>query len=260
MSLWAGDPVGVGLSLNGIAVSRGGRIERLVRAPPSPETADSQEWSSALSVALNGVGRRAKLRWTLAPGLLRWMTVDAPSGTTCLRELRAYAESRFEDHFGEPPLRWAICGDWRASGTSLCSALPLGLAQAIERKMPAMSWSVASSMDRAMTVSGGSPRGERVIWIEIVGGCATILWLDRGRARRAIKVMVDEHHPWERVEAEVLRAPIGHHDGWAVNWISPSAPSVAARLPWVRRTLPAGRSAMTSLTPECWAASLGELA
>jgi hypothetical protein len=76
-------------------------------------------------------GRSANL--ILSDELVRMWTVKPPAGATCMADLVAAAELRFQSLFGHSTSGWNIAADWDAERTFLAVAMPLALQDELER-------------------------------------------------------------------------------------------------------------------------------
>lgn len=255
MSRSGDDAVGIGVCSTGLAMARGGSIERRHAAPSKPERASASDWNESLSATVAGM--KGQVRVTLAPSLLRWMVLEPPAGVRGLSELRRYAALRFEDIFAEAAQDWAIRGDWRATAACLCVALPAGLAEALDEPKRGLVQHISTSAERTLSLAGADALPADYVWVEVVGGFGTIFWVRQGGVARVAKVRVDERHPFARIRSELQRTAVERSDEESIHWATPS--SVAADVPvsWTQHRPLTGIATATDAEPACWAALLG---
>lgn len=80
-------------------------------------------------IDLIGISPKHHIGWILAPSLARSWIQTPPLQTASLAELHAVAQARANQLFGRASSRiastqWAVTGDWHASQSFLCAAMP----------------------------------------------------------------------------------------------------------------------------------------
>lgn len=122
MSPWRPEPVLLGISASHAAI-RGidATIERL--------DGGLAAW---LAQQHNAIPRKQPWRVGFSTEVSRHWLLTPPPGLSSLAELQAFATTRFQALFGEPPTDWHITADWHASHPFLCAALPLRLTSPLD--------------------------------------------------------------------------------------------------------------------------------
>ena len=169
-------------------------------ASPAPDWA---EWRQGLAGVVPG-----RARVTIAADLVRWWTVEAPRGTRSLDELRQVAALRFEQLFDRPSSEWALVGNWSAGASSVCCAVPQGLAAGL--RQAGDGWrllDVAPTATRLRQRSGPAPepRDAPWIWASLLLDRATLWWHRRGEVFKVGTLAVDSADPWRRIVEELHR-------------------------------------------------------
>ncbi|MGQ5524495.1 hypothetical protein ACUHMQ_14720 [Chitinimonas sp. PSY-7] len=83
---------------------------------------------------------RPHLRLTIADPLARFWLVQPPANISSLATLRAVAQARFQQLFGESANSWRIEADWAGDRPFLACALPAALCTAVEQLAQRRGW------------------------------------------------------------------------------------------------------------------------
>lgn len=140
MSRWLRNAclVGVGLrEVVGIEPRHGGKpADVLAVASLDPAISggmpEVRNWGAPLATVMADLARKVKtVDVSVADDWVRYWRVEAPDGLGGMGELRALAQSRFEELFGATSADWVVEADWQASGSMLASAMPRELVEAL---------------------------------------------------------------------------------------------------------------------------------
>lgn len=134
------DVFALGLSASELALVRreaGGGIRTEIATVGAP-AAQSASLKAAMDSLIQtaGVTSSQLSSVTLGAGTLRHFAMEPPAGIRSLGELRLVATGRCAQIFGGSPEDWAVTGDWRASGSFLCAALPTWVDMALRSCFP----------------------------------------------------------------------------------------------------------------------------
>jgi len=104
----------------------------------APTSAQPAALKAAVGSLLNGASITASnvSAITLGAGTLRHFAMEPPAGIRSLPELRLVATGRCAQIFGGAPEDWIVTGDWRASGSFLCAAVPAWVDSALRSCFP----------------------------------------------------------------------------------------------------------------------------
>jgi hypothetical protein len=128
VSRWWSEPAALGVSAEGVAWQRS-RDAALEDRTAANREALSAAAGEAIHMLADSGGKR--LRIVFADDLAcHWIT-SPPEGLQSLAELRAVAELRCAELFGDGPKDWLVSGDWQAGRPFVCAAVPRGLAEVL---------------------------------------------------------------------------------------------------------------------------------
>lgn len=155
---------------------------------------------------------------TLGAGTLRHFAMEPPAGIRSLAELRLVATGRCAQIFGGTPDDWVVTGDWRASGSFLCAAVPAWVDSTLRACFPANAMPlVRSSVEAAFAGLGrqmpgngwaciGSPA--HVVLIHLTGmrvnACRTLSGMDQITtevARYNLRLNLPTEEPVQRFDS-----------------------------------------------------------
>lgn len=158
--------------------------------------------------AFDGTQRaRVPLRVTLSDDLVHWWLVSTSSGTASLRELERYAELRHDELFGHSLTGWRMRADWRASGWSVCCAVPEPAVQCVSSLkhqfgVVALDAVPASSRLSARWLQPGSAP---TVLACVAGARAVVWWFGPRGVTRVRTVCVAAADPRPALDAELQR-------------------------------------------------------
>lgn len=116
----------------------------------SPETAN---WEPSMATVMAQTEPEIKgggnLHVTISDDWARYWMLTPPKGIRSLAELRALAESRFEQLYGTPLAGWTMDADWSTRGGVLACALPTGLLDSMRQVCAKHNWSILSIVPQA---------------------------------------------------------------------------------------------------------------